>query len=203
MTRSSGILLPVSALPGPCGIGDLGTAAREFIDFLAAAGQRYWQILPLNPPDSAHSPYLSASTFAGSTDLLSPEPFMARGALTLDEVRSVDWGGDPMRVDYGRVHAGKTALWAAAFAREQTAVTPALRTPASGMRCAPMRTRTVCASSATCPCMSPPTARTSGRSRGSSASTRTDSRAPLPVSRRTISVLTVSSGATRSMRGTS
>lgn len=127
MTRSSGILLPVSALPGPCGIGDLGTAAREFIDFLAAAGQRYWQILPLNPPDSAHSPYLSASTFAGSTDLLSLEPFMARGALTLDEVRSVDWGGDPMRVDYGRVHAGKTALWATAFAREQAAVTPALR----------------------------------------------------------------------------
>ena len=70
MDRSSGILLPVSALPGPCGIGDLGKAARDFIDFLAAAGQRYWQILPLNPPDSAHSPYLSASTFAGSTDLL-------------------------------------------------------------------------------------------------------------------------------------
>ena len=132
MTRSSGILLPVSALPSPCGIGDLGTAAREFIDFLAAAGQRYWQILPLNPPDSAHSPYLSASTFAGSTDLLSPEPFMARGALTLDEVHSVDWGGDPMRVDYGRVHAGKTALWAAAFAREQAAVTPALRAALAG-----------------------------------------------------------------------
>ena len=87
MTRSSGILLPVSALPGPCGIGDLGADARDFIDFLAAAGQRYWQILPLNPPDGAHSPYLSASTFAGSTDLLSPEPFVARGALTADEVR--------------------------------------------------------------------------------------------------------------------
>lgn len=90
MDRSSGILLPVSALPGPCGIGDLGAAARDFIDFLAAAGQRYWQILPLNPPDGAHSPYLSASTFAGSTDLLSPEPFVARGALTLDEVRAID-----------------------------------------------------------------------------------------------------------------
>ena len=88
MNRSSGILLPVSALPGPCGIGDLGTDARDFIDFLAAAGQRYWQILPLNPPDGAHSPYLSASTFAGSTDLLSPEPFLARGALTADEVRA-------------------------------------------------------------------------------------------------------------------
>ena len=73
MNRSSGILLPVSALPGPCGIGDLGKDARDFIDFLAAAGQRYWQILPLNPPDGAHSPYLSASTFAGSTDLLSPQ----------------------------------------------------------------------------------------------------------------------------------
>lgn len=109
MDRSSGILLPVSALPGPCGIGDLGAAARDFIDFLAAAGQRYWQILPLNPPDGAHSPYLSASTFAGSTDLLSPEPFVARGALTLDEVRAIDWGSDPMRVDYDRVHIGQSS----------------------------------------------------------------------------------------------
>lgn len=127
MDRSSGILLPVSALPGPCGIGDLGKDARDFIDFLAAAGQRYWQILPLNPPDGAHSPYLSASTFAGSTDLLSPEPFVARGALTLDEVHAIDWGSDPMRVDYARVHAGRTALWDAAFARERDAVVPALR----------------------------------------------------------------------------
>jgi len=119
MNRSSGILLPVSALPGPCGIGDLGKDARDFIDFLAAAGQRYWQILPLNPPDGAHSPYLSASTFAGSTDLLSPEPFLARGALTAGEVRAkvysvsempveglpVQWrfseimGGDPEKTD--------------------------------------------------------------------------------------------------------
>lgn len=127
MDRSSGILLPVSALPGPCGIGDLGKDARDFIDFLAAAGQRYWQILPLNPPDGAHSPYLSASTFAGSTDLLSPEPFVARGALTADEVRAIDWGEDPMRVDYDRVHAGRTALWDAAFARERDTAAPALR----------------------------------------------------------------------------
>ena len=127
MNRSSGILLPVSALPGPCGIGDLGADARDFIDFLAAAGQRYWQILPLNPPDGAHSPYLSASTFAGSTDLLSPEPFLARGALTAGEVRAIDWGADPMRVDYDRVHAGRTALWDAAFAREKASAAPALR----------------------------------------------------------------------------
>ena len=127
MKRASGILLPVSSLPSPYGIGTFSREAYEFVDFLAAAGQTYWQILPLNPPDGAHSPYLSASTFAGSTDLLSPEPFVARGALTLDEVRAIDWGSDPMRVDYARVHAGRTALWAAAFARERDAVVPALR----------------------------------------------------------------------------
>ena len=132
MDRSSGILLPVSALPGPCGIGDLGADARDFIDFLAAAGQRYWQILPLNPPDGAHSPYLSASTFAGSTDLLSPEPFLARGALTAGEVRAIDWGADPMRVDYDRVYAGRTALWDAAFAREKASAAPALRAALAG-----------------------------------------------------------------------
>ena len=134
MNRSSGILLPVSALPGPCGIGDLGADARDFIAFLAAAGQRYWQILPLNPPDGAHSPYLSASTFAGSTDLLSPEPFVARGALTADEVRAIDWGEDPMRVDYDRVHAGRTALWDTAFAREKASAAPALRAALAGGR---------------------------------------------------------------------
>ena len=127
MDRSSGILLPVSALPGPCGIGGLGKDARDFIDFLAAAGQRYWQILPLNPPDGAHSPYLSASTFAGSTDLLSPEPFVKRGALTAAEVRSVDWGDDPMRVDYARAlgrgvraRTGHRRIRAARRARSRT-----------------------------------------------------------------------------------
>ena len=263
MDRSSGILLPVSALPGPCGIGDLGKAARDFIDFLAAAGQRYWQILPLNPPDGAHSPYLSASTFAGSTDLLSPEPFLARGALTAGEVRAIDWGADPMRVDYDRVHAGRTALWDAAFARERDTAAPALRAALAAepwLRdyCLymavkeeqggapwyawpqPLRDREAaalaaalerlddrvllhaylqteftrqwdavcayahahaCASSATCPCTSRPTARTSGRSRRSFASTPTGSRAPPPVSRQTISAPTASSGATRSMIG--
>ena len=120
MDRSSGILLPVSALPGPCGIGALGKDARDFIDFLAAAGQRYWQILPLNPPDGAYSPYLSASTFAGSTDLLSPEPFRcARRAHGSTRCAPSTGAVDPMRVDYARVHAGRTALWDAAFARER------------------------------------------------------------------------------------
>ena len=73
--RSSGILLPVFSLPGPWGIGDLGTAARAFIDFLARAGQSSWQILPLGPtsPVFGDSPYMSCSAFAGSPLLISPE----------------------------------------------------------------------------------------------------------------------------------
>ena len=60
MSREAGILMPVSSLPGPYGIGDLGETAYAFVDFLAQAGQTYWQILPLNPPNhnkSKDSPY--------------------------------------------------------------------------------------------------------------------------------------------------
>ena len=64
--RSSGILLSVSSLPGPYGIGSLGAPARKFVDFLAEAGQHYWQILPLVPPGDGASPYMSPSAFAGN-----------------------------------------------------------------------------------------------------------------------------------------
>ena len=64
--RSSGILLAVSSLPGPYGIGSLGGPARRFVDFLAEAGQHYWQILPLVPPGDGSSPYMSPSAFAGN-----------------------------------------------------------------------------------------------------------------------------------------
>ena len=69
MSREAGILMPVSSLPGPYGIGDLGKTAYAFVDFLVRAGQTYWQILPLNPPNhnkSKDSPYQSFSAFAGN-----------------------------------------------------------------------------------------------------------------------------------------
>ena len=55
--RTSGILMPVSSLPSPYGIGSLGAEAYRFVDFLAAAGQRYWQILPIGPTGYGDSPY--------------------------------------------------------------------------------------------------------------------------------------------------
>lgn len=71
--RSSGVLLHVSSLPGPYGIGDLGPEAWRLVDWLAEAGCSYWQILPLGPTGFADSPYASHSSYAGNVDLISPD----------------------------------------------------------------------------------------------------------------------------------
>jgi len=73
MKRASGILLPVSSLPSPYGIGTFSREAYEFVDFLAAAGQTYWQILPLGPTGYGDSPYQSFSTFAGNPYYIDPD----------------------------------------------------------------------------------------------------------------------------------
>ena len=82
MKRSSGILMPVSSLPSPYGIGTLGKCAYEFVDFLSAAGQQYWQILPLGPTSYGDSPYSSFSTFAGNPYYIDPDLLIAEGLLT-------------------------------------------------------------------------------------------------------------------------
>src|ERR687889_565380 len=71
--RSSGILLHPTSLPGRFGVGDLGGEAYRLVDWLAAAGQVYWQIMPLGPTGYGDSPYSSFSAFAGNTNLVSPE----------------------------------------------------------------------------------------------------------------------------------
>ena len=83
--RSSGILLHITSLPSPYGIGSLGKAAYEFVDFLRSAGQKYWQILPLNPTGFGNSPYQSFSAFAGNPylidlDLLAEDGLLDRAA---------------------------------------------------------------------------------------------------------------------------
>ncbi|MCK9580203.1 MAG: 4-alpha-glucanotransferase [Methanoregula sp.] len=114
--RGSGILFPISSLPSPWGIGDLGPAAYRFIDFLHKAEQKYWQILPMNPTtaSSGNSPYLSSSAFAGNTDLISPD-FMERDGF----IGTIDRGGIPDfpddRVDYVKVRAGKKSLFSLAY----------------------------------------------------------------------------------------
>src|ERR1700722_1910534 len=79
--RATGILLHPTSLPSPGGIGDFGAAAYEFVDFLAAARQGLWQVLPLGPPANGNSPYSSTSAFAGNPLLISLERLAERGWL--------------------------------------------------------------------------------------------------------------------------
>jgi 4-alpha-glucanotransferase len=85
--RSSGVLLHPTSLPGPYGIGDLGQWAYRFVDCLAAAGQKLWQVLPLGPTGFAESPYQCLSTFAGNTNLISLDKLVDYGWLSADELR--------------------------------------------------------------------------------------------------------------------
>lgn len=102
--RCSGILLHPTSLPGPHGVGDLGPEAHRFVDFLARAGQRYWQMLPVCPLGGGASPYDSPSAFAGSPLLISLEVLRDRGLLEPSEI-----------VDPARFASGRVARYSAAI----------------------------------------------------------------------------------------
>lgn len=102
--RNSGVLMHLTSLPSPWGIGTLGRTAREFADFLAAAGQTYWQILPIGPTGYGDSPYQSFSTFAGNPYLIDLDDLAEEGLLRREEYASLDWGEDPAAVDYGLLY---------------------------------------------------------------------------------------------------
>ncbi len=114
--RLSGILMHPTSLPGRYGIGDLGPAAYCFIDFLKAAGQSYWQVLPLSPTGYGDSPYQSLSAFAGNPMLISPEKLVELGHLPAEHLRDLPYFPDD-RVDFGAVIFHKTRLLKQAFAR--------------------------------------------------------------------------------------
>lgn len=110
MERSSGILLPISALPSPYGIGSMGKAAYDFIDFLVKAEQKWWQILPVGPTSYGDSPYQSFSTFAGNPYFVDLETLCKEGLLEQAEIDAVDWGSDPAKVDYQKIYEGRFDL---------------------------------------------------------------------------------------------
>lgn len=115
--RSSGVLMPMSSLPSPYGIGTMGKSAYRFVDFLAAAGQKYWQLLPLGPTSYGDSPYQSFSTFAGNPYFVDLDLLIKDGLLKPSEVKNRDWGADPARVDYGKVYESRFAVLRLAYAR--------------------------------------------------------------------------------------
>ena len=107
MKRSSGILLPVSSLPSPYGIGTFGKAAYEFADFLKASGQKYWQVLPLGPTSYGDSPYQSFSTFAGNPYFIDLEELVKEGLITKKDIEKENWGTNPRYVDYGQIYISR------------------------------------------------------------------------------------------------
>ena len=98
--RSAGVLMPIFSLPSPFGVGTLGRQAREFADFLAQAGQSYWQILPIGPTGYGDSPYQSFSSRAGNPYFIDLDELEKQGLLEREEYASLPWGDDPERVDY-------------------------------------------------------------------------------------------------------
>lgn len=115
--RSSGILMHITSLPGPYGIGTLGKQAFAFVDFLKQAGQSAWQILPLTPTGIGDSPYQSCSAFAGSHYLIDLDLLVEEGLLHEEEVRTVRWCSNDSRVDFGMLYRNRQDVLRQAFRR--------------------------------------------------------------------------------------
>ncbi len=115
--RTSGVLMPISSLPSPYGIGTMGKAARKFVDFLAKSGQTYWQILPICPTSYGDSPYQSFSSFAGNPYFIDLEYLCKDKLLTKKECEAFDWGGSPKYVDYGTMYVSRNQVLKLAYKR--------------------------------------------------------------------------------------
>lgn len=115
--RAAGVLLPVSSLYSPYGIGSFGDAAREWIDFLARAGQSYWQVLPIGPTSYGDSPYQSFSAFAGNPYFIDLDTLCKQGLLRKSEYAYLNWGSNPAKVDYAAIYKNREAVLRMAYAR--------------------------------------------------------------------------------------
>ena len=115
--RSSGILLHITSLPSPYGIGSLGKTACEFVDFLKKAGQSCWQILPIGPCGYGDSPYQSFSAFAGNPYLIDLDRLCEEGLLRREELSSVRWGEVPSQTDYRVMYERRLPVLRLAFER--------------------------------------------------------------------------------------
>ena len=117
--RESGILMHITSLPGPYGVGTMGKPAFDFVDFLKKAGQRCWQILPLTPTGYGDSPYQSCSTYAGNHYLIDLPLLVEKGLLKQEEVEGVSWGDRENKVDFGILYQNRTKILRLAYSRFQ------------------------------------------------------------------------------------
>lgn len=117
MTRGAGILLAVTSLPSPYGIGTMGKEAFRFVDTLSDLRQKYWQVLPIGPTSFGDSPYQSFSAFAGNPYLIDLDILIAEGLLKQEEVDGCNWGNKKDDVDYALIYESRFKVLKSAFER--------------------------------------------------------------------------------------
>lgn len=108
--RSSGVLMHISSLPSPYGIGTFGAEAYRFVDFLSQAGQKFWQVLPLSPTSYGDSPYQSFSSGAGNPYFIDLELLCAEDLLDRTQVEAFFWGNSDEVCDYGILFENRISL---------------------------------------------------------------------------------------------
>lgn len=119
MKRVSGILLPITALPSPYGVGGFSAEAYRFVDWLRDAGQSVWQILPLGPTGYGDSPYQSFSSYAGNPYMICLQTLCEEGLLTREECVEAHGESDDGHVDYGALYRDRYPLLRLAFSRSR------------------------------------------------------------------------------------
>lgn len=108
--RASGVLMHISSLPGPFGIGTFGKSAYDFVDFLKETKQTYWQILPLTTTSFGDSPYQSFSAVAGNTHFIDFDLLVDAGYLEQSDFTGVFFGSDPESVDYATIFSARRPI---------------------------------------------------------------------------------------------
>jgi len=114
LIKGSGVLLHPSSFPSDYGIGDLGQEAYRFVDFLYSSGQKYWQVLPFNPPGFGESPYQAFSAFAGNPLLISPDKLIQEGLLEIKDIESISQYSENI-VEFEKARKYKDKLFRIAF----------------------------------------------------------------------------------------
>ncbi len=115
--RESGILMHITSLPGPYGVGTMGANARAFVDFLKKAGQKLWQILPLSPTGYGDSPYQSCSAYAGNHYLIDLDLLVADGLLKEEDLSGIRWCDQSDKVNFGLLYQHRLGVLRKAWQR--------------------------------------------------------------------------------------
>ena len=117
LDRGAGVLLPISSLPSPYGIGTMGREAYKFTDELVKAGQKYWQVLPVGPTGYGDSPYQSFSAFAGNPYFIDLDGLIKDELLKPEEVEGISWFVTEEYVEYQTLYENRFPLLRKAFKR--------------------------------------------------------------------------------------